>query len=97
MPEHPHDVVPDSLREVPLSVGLVVVLDAVLVPLVLRVARVERRARRVLGAAVEARHQVGEAKRLRGHARRCVARVHHCIRYRLRWPGTYSTVNQIRT
>lgn len=87
IPEHPHDIVPHSLREVPLCIRLVIILDAVLVPLVLRVARVERRARRVLGAAVEAGHQVGEAEGLGRHAGGRVARVHHRVGYGLGWPG----------
>lgn len=88
-PQHPHDIIPNALREVPLGIGLVVVLDAVLVPLVLRVSRVERGARRVLGAAVEACHQVREAQRLGRHAGRSVAGVYHGVGYWLRRPETH--------
>lgn len=86
-PEHAHDVVPDALRVVPFGVGLVVILDAVLVPLVVCVSRVERGASGVLGTALETRHQVGESQGLRGHTRRRVARIHHRVRDGLRRPG----------
>ncbi|KAF9405141.1 hypothetical protein HW555_013991 [Spodoptera exigua] len=67
---HPHDVISHAFGEVPLSIRLVVVLDAVLIPLILRVARVESGPGGVLRTSVKARDQVREPKWFCSHARR---------------------------
>lgn len=85
-PQHPHDVIPDALREVPLRVRFVVVLDAVLVPLILGVACVKRGSGGVLGAPVEPGDQIREPQRLSRHSRRRVARVNHRVSDWLGWP-----------
>lgn len=77
-----HGLASQPLGEVPVGVGLVVLVERRVGPLEGRVARVQGGARRVLRVARVARHQVGEAQRLGGHAARGVARVHQGVGHR---------------